>query len=117
MEFTLVVVNYKQTINLNTEPAVPDITAFRFNTTSNDVEAHEIVNLEPEHMRRTRYSCGYGLINSVVCGRELASPISSMTASGVVSFNNEIINAQKMEYVDMYHVQPDTSNTYKLVTP
>ena len=39
-------------------------------------------------------------------------PLSSKTAVGVVSFNNETINAQNN--VDMYHVQPDTSNTLKV---
>ena len=74
------------------------------------------VNLELEHWRRTHYASGHEPIIPVACSRGLPSPISLKTASGVVNFNNETISAQKMEYVDMYHVQPDTSNTYELVT-
>ena len=94
-------------MNLNTEPAVYATTAFRGNTASND-ETYQIVNHELEHSRRTRYASGYKPISPVVCGRGLASPISSKTAS--------TINAQNMEYVDMYHVQPDTSNNMKAAT-
>ena len=51
-----------------------------------------------------------------VCGRGLASHIVLKTAAGVVSFNNETINTQNMEYVNMYRVQPDTSNNLKFAT-
>ena len=101
----------------NNEPAVHGITAICGNTAPNDVETHRIMNLEHEEPRHNGYSFGYEPIIPVVCGRDLESPISSKTASGVASFKNETINAQKMEYVDMYNVQPYTLSTYELVTP
>ena len=105
-----------QSMNLNTEPAVYDITAFHGNTESNDVESHQIMNLEHEVLRHNCYTSCYKPIILVVCGKGSMSPISSKTASGVVSFNNETINAQNMEHVDMYHGQPDTSRTLKVTT-
>ena len=48
-----------QTMNLNTEHAVYDITAFRGNTVSIDIETHQIMNLEHEEPRHNCYASGY----------------------------------------------------------
>ena len=103
-------------MNLNTELAVGFDTAIRGTTALNDVETCWIMNVEHEEPRLNWYASNYEPIIPVVCCRGLASPISSKRASGFVSFNNETINAQNMEYVDRYHVQPEPLNTLKVTT-
>ena len=82
-------------MNLNTEPALHDITALRGNTAPNNVETHQIVNLEPEHLRHSRYASGYELIIPVVCGRGLASPISLKTASVLLALTTKPTTLRK----------------------